>query len=117
MTELKKTFRPEFINRVDEIIVFHPLSREEIKRIGTLMLNETARRMEQNDIKVFFTEEVKDYLAEKGYDKVYGARPLKRTIQEQIEDKLAEAILDNSVKEGDKVTISFEDGKIKILPS
>jgi ATP-dependent Clp protease ATP-binding subunit ClpC len=117
MTELKKTFRPEFINRLDEIIVFHPLSREEIKRIGTLMLNETARRMEQNDIKVSFTEEVKDYLAEKGYDKVYGARPLKRTIQEQIEDKLAEAILDNSVKEGDKVTISFEDGKIKILPS
>ena len=117
MAELKKTFRPEFLNRVDEIIVFHPLNREEIKRIGTLMLNETAKRLEQNNIKVFFTEEVKDYLAEKGYDKTYGARPLKRTIQEQIEDKLAEAMLDNTIKEGDSVTITFEDGKIKILPS
>jgi len=115
LAELKKTFRPEFINRVDEIIVFHPLSRDEIKRIGSLMLNETAKRMEQNNIKVTFTEEVRDYLAEKGYDKTYGARPLKRTIQEQIEDKLAEAILEGTVREGDSVTITYEDGKIKIL--
>lgn len=114
MTELKKTFRPEFINRVDEIIVFHPLSREEIKRIGELMLNETAKRMVQSNIKITFTEEVKDFLADKGYDKIYGARPLKRTIQEHIEDKLAEAILDEKVKEGDAVTISYEDGKITI---
>ncbi len=114
MAELKKTFRPEFINRVDEIIVFHPLNREEIKRIGTLMLNETVKRMEQNNIKVTFTEEVTDYLAEKGYDKTYGARPLKRTIQEKIEDKLAEAMLDNDVKEGDTVTISYEEGNIVI---
>jgi len=115
MAELKKTFRPEFINRVDEIIVFHPLNRDEIKRIGTLMLNETAKRMEQNNIKVSFTEEVRDYLAEKGYDKTYGARPLKRTIQEQIEDKLAEAMLDGTVKEGDSVTVTYEDGKIKLM--
>ena len=114
MTELKKTFRPEFINRVDEIIVFHPLSREEIKKIGELMLNETAKRMVQNNIKITFTEEVKDFLADKGYDKIYGARPLKRTIQEHIEDKLAEAILDDKVKEGDTVTISYEDGEITI---
>jgi ATP-dependent Clp protease ATP-binding subunit ClpC len=114
MTELKKTFRPEFINRVDEIIVFHPLSREDIKKICSLMLNETAKRMEQNNIKITFTEEVKEFLADKGYDKTYGARPLKRTIQEHIEDKLAEAILDDKVKEGDNVTISYEDGKITI---
>ncbi|NLE24007.1 MAG: ATP-dependent Clp protease ATP-binding subunit [Clostridiaceae bacterium] len=114
MTELKKTFRPEFINRVDEIIVFHPLSREEIKKIGELMLNETAKRMVQSNIKITFTEEVKEFLADKGYDKIYGARPLKRTIQEHIEDKLAEAILDEKVKEGDSVTISYEDEKIVI---
>lgn len=114
MAELKKTFRPEFINRVDEIIVFHPLNREDIKKIGELMLNETAKRLKQTDIKITFTEEVKDFLAEKGYDKTYGARPLKRTIQEHIEDKLAEAILDNRVKEGDSITISYEDGKITI---
>jgi ATP-dependent Clp protease ATP-binding subunit ClpC len=114
MTELKKTFRPEFINRIDEIIVFHPLSRDEIKKIGELMLNETAKRMAQNNISITFTDEVKEFLAEKGYDKVYGARPLKRTIQEHIEDKLAEAILDNKVKEGDNVTISYADGKITI---
>ena len=114
MTELKKTFRPEFINRIDEIIVFHPLSRDEIKKIGELMLNETAKRMAQNNISITFTDEVKEFLAEKGYDKVYGARPLKRTIQEHIEDKLAEAILDNKVKEGDSVTISYADGKITI---
>jgi ATP-dependent Clp protease ATP-binding subunit ClpC len=114
MTELKKTFRPEFINRVDEIIVFHPLSREDIKKICSLMLNETAKRMEQNNIKITFTEEVKEFLADKGYDKTYGARPLKRTIQEHIEDKLAEAILDDKVKEGDSISISYEDGKIII---
>ena len=114
MAELKKTFRPEFINRVDEIIVFHPLSRDEIKTIGALMLKETAKRMEQNNIKITFTEEVKEFLAEKGYDKIYGARPLKRTIQEHIEDKLAEAILDDKVKEGDSISISYEDGKIII---
>jgi len=114
MTELKRTFRPEFINRVDEIIVFHPLSREDIKKIGELMLNETAKRMEQNNIKVTFTEDVKEFLAEKGYDKTYGARPLKRTIQERIEDKLAEAILDGKIKEGDSVKVAYENGEIII---
>ncbi|NLX65123.1 MAG: ATP-dependent Clp protease ATP-binding subunit [Clostridiaceae bacterium] len=114
MTELKRTFRPEFINRVDEIIVFHPLSREDIKKIGRLMLDETAKRMEQNNIKITFTEEVLEFLADKGYDKTYGARPLKRTIQEHIEDKLAEEMLDGRIKEGDSVIVSYEDGKITI---
>jgi ATP-dependent Clp protease ATP-binding subunit ClpC len=116
MSELKKTFRPEFINRVDEIIVFHPLNRGEIKEIAALMLAETAKRMEQNHIKVSFSEEIEDFLADKGYDKTYGARPLKRTIQERIEDKLAEAILDGQVKEGDSVLIRFVDGKIELEP-
>jgi len=114
MTELKRTFRPEFINRVDEIIVFHPLNREDIKKIGQLMLDETAKRMEQNNIKITFTETVMEFLADKGYDKTYGARPLKRTIQEHIEDKLAEEMLDGKIKEGDAVTVSYEDGKITV---
>jgi len=114
MTELKRTFRPEFINRVDEIIVFHPLSRDDIKKIGHLMLDETTKRMEQNNIKITFTEDVLEFLADKGYDKTYGARPLKRTIQEHIEDKLAEEILDGKIKEGDNVAVSYEDGKITI---
>ena len=114
MSELKKTFRPEFLNRVDDIIVFHPLSRGEIKKIAALMLNETSKRLEQTGIKVSFTDEVADSMAEKGYDKTFGARPLKRTIQEQIEDKLAEAILDGRVGEGDSITVSFSDGQIAI---
>lgn len=112
MEALKKTFRPEFINRVDEIIVFHPLNRDEIKKIGKLMLNETSARLKQNSIEIAFTEEVLEFLAEKGYDKAFGARPLKRTIQEYVEDKLAEAILDGKVNEGDLVTISYEDNQI-----
>lgn len=114
MTELKKTFRPEFLNRVDEIIVFHPLSRDEIKQIASLMLAETAKRMKSNDITVTFTEAVKDYLAEKGYDKTYGARPLRRKIQEEIEDRIAEAILDERVKAGDSIAVDFKDGNIVI---
>ncbi|MCX7774178.1 MAG: AAA family ATPase, partial [Clostridia bacterium] len=114
MSELKKTFRPEFLNRVDEIIVFHPLNREEIKSIADLMLKEVSKRLKQTHIKVSFAEDIKDYLAEKGYDKTYGARPLKRAIQEQIEDKLAEAILDGNVKEGDAVSISFNQGRIEV---
>lgn len=117
MSELKKTFRPEFLNRVDEIIVFHPLSRDEIKQIANLMLEETAKRLAQTNIRVTFDDMVKDYLAEKGYDKTYGARPLRRTIQEQIEDKLAEAILDERIKEGDEVHISLKDGEIDIQKS
>lgn len=114
MTELKKTFRPEFLNRVDEIIVFHPLNRDEIKNIAALMLKETSKRLGQTRIKISFSDEVAGYLAEKGYDKTYGARPLKRAIQDQIEDRLAEAILDGKVKEGDSVSITFSDGKLDI---
>ena len=101
MGELKRAFRPEFLNRVDDIIVFHPLVIEEIRQIATLMVGDVGKRLKNNGIALEVTEQVKDWLAEKGYDKVYGARPLRRTIQERIEDKLAEAMLDGLVKEGD----------------
>ena len=110
--ELKKTFRPEFLNRVDEMIVFHPLEREEIKRIADLMLAEVTKRMKNNNITISYTEAAKDYVATKGYDKAFGARPLKRTIQEIVEDKLAEGILDGNIKEGDTVNVDFDNGQL-----
>ncbi len=112
MGELKKTFRPEFLNRVDEIIVFHPLNREEIGQIAQLMLDDVSRRLKARNITVNYTDEAKEHISAKGYDKTYGARPLKRTIQELVEDKLAEEILDGNIKEGDRVTIGFENGRM-----
>jgi ATP-dependent Clp protease ATP-binding subunit ClpC len=112
MTELKKTFRPEFLNRIDEIIVFHPLAREEITRIADLMLGEVSKRMKNNNIEIRYSEEAKNFIANKGYDKTYGARPLKRTIQEMIEDKLAEEILDGNIREGDTVNVDLAEGQL-----
>lgn len=112
MGELKKTFRPEFLNRVDEIIVFHPLNRDEIRKIAQLMLDEVSKRMKARNITMTYTEEAKDFISSKGYDKTYGARPLRRTIQELIEDKLAEEILDGKVREGDTVQVGLENGQL-----
>jgi ATP-dependent Clp protease ATP-binding subunit ClpC len=112
MGELKRTFRPEFLNRVDEIIVFHPLTKNEIGNIAELMLNEVSKRMKSSNITITYSDEVKAFISEKGYDKTYGARPLKRTIQELVEDRLAEEILDGHIKEGDTVHVSLQDNKL-----
>jgi ATP-dependent Clp protease ATP-binding subunit ClpC len=117
MGELKRIFRPEFLNRIDELIVFHPLQPVEIRQIAELMIGEVAKRLKANDIHLTASSEVLDFLAEKGYDKVYGARPLRRTIQEKIEDKLAEAMLDGIVKEGDSVSAAMVDGEIRFEPT
>lgn len=107
MEEVKRLFKPEFLNRIDEIIVFHPLDKANMKEIVTIMLEVIKKRTRQQlDITVEVTEEGKDFLIEKGYDEKYGARPLRRTIQSQLEDKLAEKILDGDVKSGDQVIIS-----------
>jgi ATP-dependent Clp protease ATP-binding subunit ClpC len=111
MGELKRVFRPEFLNRVDDIIVFHTLVKGEIRQIATLMVDDVGKRLQSNGITLEVTDEVKDWLAEKGYDKVYGARPLRRTIQERIEDKLAEAMLDGIVKDGDHARFVMKDGE------
>ena len=97
---------------MDEIIVFHPLNREEIGQIAQLMLDDVSRRLKARNITVNYTDEAKEHISAKGYDKTYGARPLKRTIQELVEDKLAEEILDGNIKEGDRVTIGFENGRM-----
>jgi len=112
MGELKKTFRPEFLNRIDEIIVFHPLEEEHIKEIVGLMINELAKRLKQNNITLNVSDSAKAFLAKKGFDPVYGARPLRRSIQSMIEDRLAEEMLESKVKTGDEVFIDLEGDKL-----
>jgi ATP-dependent Clp protease ATP-binding subunit ClpC len=113
MNELKRTFRPEFLNRVDELIVFHPLTQENINDIAGLMLNEVSKRLNAINITLLAKDDVKIFLAEKGYDKVYGARPLRRTIQSMVEDKLAEKMLDGEIQEGDTVVLQVTDGNLE----
>ena len=113
MGELKRTFRPEFLNRVDDIIVFHPLDEENIKSIVGIMLDVLVKRLAQTNITLETSEEVKGYLAKKGFDPVFGARPLRRSIQGMIEDKLAEHMLDGSVKQGDTVRVELVDDKLE----
>ena len=113
MGELKKTFRPEFLNRVDDIIVFHPLDEDNIKKIVGIMLDVLVKRLSQNEITLLISDEAKEHLAKKGFDPVFGARPLRRSIQSMVEDKLAEHMLDGSVKAGDTVKVSFADGKLE----
>jgi len=108
MGELKNTFKPEFLNRVDEIIVFHPLEETHIKQIVRLMLDSLTKRIQSNDIKLEFSDKAIDYLANKGYDMIYGARPLRRAIQSDVEDKLAEEILEGKIKSGDSVLVDFD---------
>ncbi|MBQ1252618.1 MAG: ATP-dependent Clp protease ATP-binding subunit, partial [Firmicutes bacterium] len=110
MADLKKSFRPEFINRVDEIIVFHSLEQSDIVAIAELMLKELDGRLKEQRITLDVTAEAKAYLAEKGYDKVFGARPLRRTILTEVEDPLAEKLLDGTFAEGDTVKIDAADG-------
>ncbi len=111
ISELKNTFRPEFLNRVDDIIVFTKLNKTEIGQIAEKMLSNLSKRLENLNIKLSFSEDVINALAEKGFDEVYGARPLRREIQSKIEDKLSEKILDGTIKNGDTANISFADGE------
>ena len=116
MTELKRQFRPEFINRIDEIIVFHKLQKEEMKQIVEIMLKQVQQRMKSQNIKIEIDDKVKELVIEKGIDANYGARPLKRTIQNMVEDKIAEAILDGKVKPNKKAKITVDvNGDVVIL--
>jgi ATP-dependent Clp protease ATP-binding subunit ClpC len=113
MDEVKQIFRPEFINRVDDIIVFHPLDRDDVKKIALLRLEETSARVQHNvGIALEITDEAADHIAAEGYDPIYGARPLLRVIQNLVEDELAEAVLKGDYKEGDSVKVVLKDGKI-----
>ncbi|NLL70396.1 MAG: ATP-dependent Clp protease ATP-binding subunit [Epulopiscium sp.] len=113
LDEVKRLFRPEFLNRIDEMIVFHPLSRNHIRSIVSIMLQQLQNRVEKNlGITMEFTDAVKDYLVKEGFDEAYGARPLRRAIQTKLEDSLAEKILEGSIKEGNHVKVDMEDQQI-----
>ena len=114
MSEIKRAFRPEFINRVDDIIVFHQLTEENIKEIASKMLDTLKTRLETNGIKAEFTDEALTKIAKAGFDPVYGARPLRRAIQSEIEDMLAEKMLDKTVKAGDSIKVTVKDDKFAV---
>ena len=116
MGELKNAFRPEFLNRIDDIIVFEQLSKDDIKEIARRLLSSVERRLEKMNIKVTVDDSVIDAVSDKGFDPVYGARPLKRAIQSTVEDKIAEAMLEGVCKEGDSVTVSYKDGTTVVTP-
>ena len=112
MSELKKNFRPELLNRIDEIIVFHKLTEEELEKIADIMISEVIKRMSEQNIQIKVDKKVKQYIVKHGTDTTYGARPLRRAIQNILEDKLAEDILDGKIKEGDKVSLTIKDDKL-----
>jgi len=112
MEELKRSFRPEFLNRIDDIIVFHQLEEEDLKQIVKLMLNSVAERLREQNIEIEFTDEAQEVLTKKGFDLTYGARPLRRAITKTVEDKLSEEMLRGNVQKGDTVKVSVEDSEL-----
>ena len=115
MSELKKELRPEFINRIDEIIVFHKLNDNEINQIIDIMLKEVVNRLKEQKYDIELEPEVKEMVAKEGIDKNFGARPLRRTIQNLVEDKLAEEILDGKLNKGKLAKFTVKDGKMRQL--
>lgn len=115
MAELKKQFRPEFINRIDDIIVFHKLNDEDIKQIIEIMLKQVQKRLKEQEYNVEIDDTVKELIAKKGIDTNYGARPLKRAIQSNVEDRIAEAILDGKIIPHKKAKIVAENDEVKVL--
>ena len=113
MEEIKRFFRPEFINRIDEVIVFRALSKENVMDIADLMLKELKKRAKDNlGITLSYGKKLKDFIFGKGFDTKFGARPLRRAIQTHIEDELSKEILTEGYTEGDKLSIGVSDGKV-----
>jgi len=115
--ELKKTFRPEFLNRIDGVVVFHSLTKEHIRQIVDLMLATVTQQLAEKRIKLEVTDAAKDLLGEKGYDEVFGARPLRRVIRDMVEDKLSEALLSGKFQAGDAVVVDLVEGEIVVHPA
>ncbi|MED1796360.1 ATP-dependent Clp protease ATP-binding subunit [Brevibacillus nitrificans] len=114
MDELKKSFRPEFLNRIDEVIVFHSLEQEHIEQIVSLMTDELRKRLKEQSIDFQLTEDAKKVLAKEGFDPAYGARPLRRAIQRHIEDRLSEELLKGNISKGDTVNIDAVEGQLVV---
>ncbi len=117
LDELRKMFRPEFLNRVDEIIVFHALQESHIGKIVDLMIDDLQARLKEQDIAITLTSRAKEFLAKEGYDPQYGARPLKRAIQRHIEDRLSEALLSGTVQRGDRVEMDTDGNQLVVRPT
>jgi ATP-dependent Clp protease ATP-binding subunit ClpC len=112
MQIIRHHLRPEFINRIDEIIILRALTREQISEIARLLLERTERRLRAQDIEVEFTDEAVELVAEEGFDPEFGARPLRRTIQRKIDNQLSKMVLDGSLEPGDKVVVGAEEGRL-----
>jgi len=115
LDSLRKVFRPEFINRLDAVIVFHPLNREHIRRIVNLELEKVAERMAEHDITINASDAALDYLSSEGYNPEMGARPLRRVIQDKVEDRLSDAVLSHEFKNGDSVIVDVNQEKEIVL--
>jgi len=113
---LKKSFRPEFLNRIDGVVVFHALSKDHIRKIVDLMLASVTKQLAEKGVKLEVTDGAKDFLGEKGYDEVFGARPLRRVIQDRVEDKLSEELLRGKFQFGDTVVVDVEENEIVLRP-
>ena len=114
MAELRQTFRPEFLNRIDDIIVFRALTEQDIEEVTRRMLKTVAGRMETMDIHLDASDEAVKELAKEGFDPRYGARPLRRAIQSKVEDAVAEQMLEGKLQSGDTAHICLQDGKVAI---
>jgi ATP-dependent Clp protease ATP-binding subunit ClpC len=109
MIEVKKTFRPEFLNRLDEIIVFHELNEEQLRQVVDLLAKDLQKRLAERKLSVEITEKAKSWLAKEGYDPVYGARPLRRALEKYVENPLAVKVLGGEFKEGDTIVVDAGD--------
>ncbi|HHJ64109.1 MAG TPA: ATP-dependent Clp protease ATP-binding subunit, partial [Aquifex aeolicus] len=117
LEELKLFFRPEFLNRVDEVIVFKPLTMKELSQIIDLLIEAVNRRLAERNIRIELTEDAKKELVIRGYDPAFGARPLKRTVQKHIETPLADRIIRGEIREGMTVTVDYRDGEFLFVPT
>ncbi len=112
MDEVKKTFKPEFLNRIDDVIVFHPLSREDLEKIVEIEVREVKERLKEQDITIELTKEAKDFLINKGFDPTFGARPLKRTISRYLEDPLAQSLLRGEIQKNQAILVKVKDDRL-----
>ena len=114
MTELRRHFRPEFLNRIDEIVLFKPLTLDEIKKIVDLLLGQLRGRLAERRITLNLTDAAREHIAREGYDPVYGARPLKRYLQREVETRLSRKLLSGDIPDGATVTLAYKDGNLDI---
>jgi len=117
MVELRQSFRPEFLNRIDDTVLFKPLTKDEIGKITVLLIENLNRRLADQRIRLKVSDEALDWLAEEGYDPVYGARPLRRFIQRQVETRLARSMIANDIKEGEIIQLDYKNGEVSLNPA